>query len=116
MFGFGVLDNCVNVYGSIVFGFEFDSKIMAAAARNFLWAIITAISLGGLSIWPPTNKENFRVWIIVWFTNATISCLIVIIVSKNFKKNKMQLQLEDEFKKKFLNQNFKKNILELQKL
>jgi hypothetical protein len=55
MFGFGVLDNCVNVYGSIVFGFEFDSKIMAAAARNFLWAFVTAISLGGLSIWPPTN-------------------------------------------------------------
>ena len=85
MFGLGLVDNCLYGFLNMIFGMEFESKIMPAAARQFLEQMSVFSFLAALSIWSLETKEQFRPYFIFYLVIGIISQLIVLRVAKTFK-------------------------------
>lgn len=87
MFGLGLVDNCLFSYTTMIFGMEFECKIVPAATRQFLEQTSSFIFLGSLAFFTMKTKADFRPYFIFFMILGIVSLLIILKVSKNFKKN-----------------------------
>lgn len=94
MFGLGNFDNCLFSYLTTIFGFEFESKIVPGGARLFVQQFSMFLFLGCLAIWPMETKADYRIFFITFLLLGIISELIIINISKGFKKSKRELDEE----------------------
>ena len=85
MFGLGSVDNTVTTYITQFLGFEFESKIIPFAAKNFVENMSMFLILGSLSIWDLDSKENYRIFFITVLVTGIIT--ISLQFTMNFKYN-----------------------------
>ena len=76
MFGLGSVDNTLSTYITQLLGFEFESKIIPFAAKNFVENMAMFVILGSLSIWDLDSKEDYRKFFVAVLCSGLIAISI----------------------------------------